>query len=98
MPASHSFLRALAAFLLTAASGVPFAHAQCTQPAANGQIYNSAGANLDGASSQNLSGTFSAADNITASASGTITSLCFWGRYNSANIPAANLEQFRVTF
>ncbi len=97
MPPSRTILRPLAALLLCAAAART-ASAQCAQPAANGQVYNATGANLDGASSQNLAGTFSAADNITVSASGTITSLCFWGRYNSANIPAANVEQFRVNF
>ncbi len=98
MLASRAMISSFAALAIGLVAGVPFAAAQCAQPSGNGQLYNPTGPNLDGASSQNIAGSFFAADNITISANGTITSLCFWGRYASANVPAAGVEQFRVTF
>lgn len=88
----------LAAMLAPCLLPARHAAAQCAQPAGNGQAYNASGPNLDGASSQNMSGTYSAADNITIGASGSITGLCFWGRYSTGVIPAVATEQFRVTF
>jgi hypothetical protein len=71
--------------------------AQCP-PGQAGNVYDGTGADSTSASSQNLPNAFSSADNITVGAAGDITTLCFWGRYQSTNLPATNVEQFRVTF
>ncbi len=96
MPTCRSVFQSVTATLVAGLLAVS-AGAQCTQPNGNGQLYGT-GADLGGASAQNIAGSFFAADNVTVAAAGTINSVCFWGRYQSTNVPAANVEQFRITF
>jgi hypothetical protein len=93
----RSIIQSVAA-VLAAGLCLSGASAQCTQPNGNGQLYNAAGADLGGSSSQNIAGSFFTSDNVTVAADGTINSVCFWGRYSTTNVPAANVEQFRITF
>lgn len=99
-------LRQLFAGLLVAVAAAGSAHAQCAQPAANCQGFNTAAAlapvGVNGAGNADVNFSL-VADDFFVGAAGPVDAVCFWGRYripagSGSTDQSALTETFRLTY
>ncbi len=87
---------AVAATSLLWLGGV-LARGQCTTPGPTCQGYDTTAAARSATTSDAAAGSVVSADNVTFAQAGTITTVCFWGRYDgTAPTPAAEVFTVRV--